>query len=115
MKTNHKRICRFFVAFAMLLLSSCAKTPSSQADLLLYPNPAYSYLTLRGDNMLHYTLLDGGGQIVKEGDITCNPFLIDVHGFVPGNYLLQVVTTEEVIIEAVSITGFNAWDYPYYP
>lgn len=88
MKPNYKPIRYILLVFIALLFASCSKNPSGQTSLVVFPNPIYGYITLTGENMQQFTLLDVTGQIVKEGDITCNPFSIDVSDLSQGNYLL---------------------------
>lgn len=114
MKSNFKSIRCILLVFIALLFASCSKNPSGQTSLVVFPNPSYGIITLMGENMQHFTLLDAAGQIVKEGDVTCNSFSIDVSDLPQGNYLLQVVTVDEIVVESVSITGFNVWESPYY-
>lgn len=114
MKPNYKPIRFIFLVFIALLFASCSKNPSGQTSLLLFPNPSYDHITLIGDHMQQYTLLDASGQIVKKGDITLDRFIIDVSDLAQGNYLLQVVTADDVVVKSVSITGFNVWEPPYY-
>lgn len=104
-----------FIAIAVLLsfFVSCGKN-STELSLIVCPNPSDNNIVLICDNMQHFTIFDAIGQLVKDEDVPDVGFYnVDVSDLAPGNYLLQVTTTNGIVSKTISIMGFNPWYYPY--
>lgn len=113
MKNNVLKIRSLLLLSLLLLLASCGKEPAGQNhSIAIYPNPVTTFLYLDGDYMQHYTLFDGIGRIVGDGDINGNLYMIDVSYLSEGNYLLRIVFPDEVVNKPVSILGFDPFENP---
>jgi len=57
----------------------------------IYPNPAYDYITVKGNNMQHITIYDITGKIISEINLNnVSQTDISVSGLANGLYLLQI-------------------------
>lgn len=62
------------------------------ADLLLFPNPAYSTITIQGNAPLgRLRLLDTQGRVLYTTRTAADSYLLSVTDLAPGYYLLQVI------------------------
>lgn len=80
-------------------VTSCTASPcsnnlgldESSNEILLYPNPAISFITLK--NVVYgsqWTILDFSGKKIKTGFITSDIELIDISEFPTGVYMIQI-------------------------
>ena len=76
-------------------------------NLLIFPNPAQSMLTLQVPNATkqwYWILFDMTGKILEEGRSTKNSFLVNTAELPAGTYLINVKYQETVLHQTFSIT-----------
>ncbi|MDR2085444.1 MAG: C25 family cysteine peptidase [Bacteroidales bacterium] len=65
-------------------------------DVILYPNPANSSITIECNNMTNITLLDLQGKILKHVSIQEDKFLFDISDLESGFYLIKIKTDNDI-------------------
>lgn len=70
--------------------------PSGLANLVLFPNPANTYLQVRcpdsnlDQNSLQWQVVNGLGEVIRAGGAINTPFTLDVQGLPTGFYFLRL-------------------------
>ena len=70
---------------------------NSSLDILVYPNPASTNITLELSNdlvMVQFKLLDARGRIVREGMVKNNKTTLNIKNLASGMYMMEVIGEE---------------------
>jgi bacillolysin len=80
-------------AFVVVNVSQCtgiAKNNLSLGEIILFPNPANEFFTIKNAADLNYSMTDAAGRIVKQDEIKSNEEKINLRGLALGIYFIRI-------------------------
>ena len=73
-------------------------------DVMIYPNPTDSNITINAEAMNHITIINTAGQVVYDNNIENDNISIDMSQYGTGIYMIHITTENNVIVRKVSVT-----------
>lgn len=81
--------------------------PLSETQLLVFPNPASTSITIHLSDPIHdasMDVIDTQGHILVSGRITGTTAHMDVSGLAVGSYFIRVSTEEDMLISSFAVS-----------
>ena len=69
----------------------------------VYPNPAENQLNIVAKGLQRIAVYNAMGQLVETKDMTSDEFVLQVMGYAPGLYTVQVITANGVVTKSVIV------------
>ena len=68
-----------------------------EVETSLFPNPTRSNVTVKASDLIHVAVINSTGQKVRDVSVTASDSVfIDTENLVPGVYLVEITTVNEV-------------------
>ena len=94
-KTSGEELYAVATELPIYLNTGNVKSDAQKLKLILYPNPASSFIKIKEIGNLKvetYTIFDFSGRLITSGKYTSENQIIDVSQLNAGNYLIEITT-----------------------
>lgn len=79
---------------------------ASEDLLIIYPNPVEGFMTVEGENLSKYSVIelrDVTGKLVSNWNVESAKMNIDMTQFANGNYTVKIVGAENIVVKKIQI------------
>jgi len=80
-----------------------AEDNSIENEIIIYPNPAFDYIYIKGINKSDIEIYDLTGKKVYSCSNANNNHIINIDNFKKGNYIIRIIDNNNVVNKLISV------------